>query len=195
MMDYEDYTPDFTKDRQAAAEWARRVLADPQVCILDTETTGLGSDAEIIQLAVLAPDGTVVFESLFRPAGPIPPAATNVHGITDAAVAGAPTFAAQHAALCAALAGKLIIVWNAEYDSRLLDQTCRRYNLPLPACAGWDCAMLKQAQYAGDWSSYFGSYRWQKLEWACEGTGVMPDHTAAGDCRATLAVIRAMAAS
>lgn len=27
MDDYEDYTPDFAQDRQAAAEWARRASA------------------------------------------------------------------------------------------------------------------------------------------------------------------------
>ena len=39
--------------------------------------------------------------------------------------------------------------------------------------------------YAGQWDDYYQNYRWQRLP---EG-----DHSALGDCRATLEVIRRMA--
>ena len=45
--------------------------------------------------------------------------------------------------------------------------------------------MLEYAKFVGEWNNYHGNYRWQKLEGG--------DHSAAGDCLATLEVIRTMA--
>jgi DNA polymerase-3 subunit epsilon len=64
--------------------------------ILDLETTGinLGSD-RIIEIALLkiAPDQTKqVKRKLINPEMPIPPQSSEVHGITDEMVKGAPTF-------------------------------------------------------------------------------------------------------
>lgn len=53
----------------------------------DTETTGLGPEARIIEIAhqVYRPDGEVKeWRSLINPEMPIPEAATKVHGITNA---------------------------------------------------------------------------------------------------------------
>ena len=41
-------------DREAMIEWARTAVCDPQVVFLDTETTGIGPDAEIVDIAVVA---------------------------------------------------------------------------------------------------------------------------------------------
>jgi DNA polymerase-3 subunit epsilon len=45
--------------------------------------------------------------------------------------------------------------------------------------------MLQYARFIGEWNSYYNSYKWQKLDGG--------DHTALGDCLATLEVIRVMA--
>jgi DNA polymerase-3 subunit epsilon len=45
--------------------------------------------------------------------------------------------------------------------------------------------MLKYAEFVGEWNDYHGNYRYQKLPGG--------DHTAVGDCRATLKVIKKMA--
>jgi DNA polymerase-3 subunit epsilon len=42
------------------------------------------------------------------------------------------------------------------------------------------------AQFVGDWNEYHGNYKWQRLPGG--------DHSALGDCRATLAVLKEMAA-
>lgn len=43
------------------------------------------------------------------------------------------------------------------------------------------------SQFVGDWNDYYNNYRWQKLP--------SGDHSAIGDCRATLKVIEKMAAT
>ena len=42
-----------SRDRNAAIQWARELLAKPNWVILDTETTGIDNMAEIIQIGVL----------------------------------------------------------------------------------------------------------------------------------------------
>ena len=44
-------------DRQSAVLWARGLLDSGDVLFLDTETTGLGPQAEIIDLAIVATTG------------------------------------------------------------------------------------------------------------------------------------------
>jgi DNA polymerase-3 subunit epsilon len=46
----------------------------------------LESDAEVVNIAVVAPDGRVVLDTLVKPCGPIPAAA--IYGMTDEKVLG-----------------------------------------------------------------------------------------------------------
>lgn len=59
---------------------------------VDTETTGLDADAEIIELAVLDMNGTVLLETLVKPVDAVPPQATAVHGLTDVDLVDAPAW-------------------------------------------------------------------------------------------------------
>ncbi len=172
-------------ERRAAVAWSRWALVTRNVCILDTETTGLGADAEVVELAVLSTRGEVLCESLVRPRKPIPPAATAVHHLDNAAVADAPLFVDMYGRLTAVLRKRFVIVYNAAYDRRILDQTGAGYNLPSLRPAAWHCAMLQYARYTGVWNRDKGDYKWHKLQ--------SGDHTALGDCRATLETIRWMA--
>lgn len=83
--------------REAAIRNARDALALGPL-IVDTETTGLGDDAEIVEIAVVDSQGSIVFDSLVKPRRPIPREASDIHGITNAAVEDAPGFAQLWAA-------------------------------------------------------------------------------------------------
>jgi DNA polymerase III subunit epsilon len=67
------------------------------LCVFDLETTGLDfAKDRIIEIAVikLLPDGTVLEKCMrVNPTVPIPPQASNIHGIFDKDVADCPTFA------------------------------------------------------------------------------------------------------
>ena len=184
-------------DRANATRWAHEMLTHPSALILDTETTGLGDDAEIVQIAVIDMAGQTRLDTLVRPARPIPPAATEIHGITDAMVTDAPTIGDVYDQLLTLLMGELVIIYNAAYDVRLLaqsiraaavfDPTLKGHERDMAGFAHWHCAMLQYSAWVGDWNDYHGSYRWQRLPGG--------DHSALGDCRATLAVLQRMAAS
>lgn len=179
--------------REAAIQWARQWLARDDWVVLDTETTGLGPDAEIIEIAVLDPHGAPLLDTLVRPLGPIPPDATRVHGITDADVVDAPPFPEVSARLAHLLAGRTALIYNAAYDLRLLRQTVARHGIvPPPVVA--DCVMLRYAGYWGEPGR--DGYRWQRLEAACARHGIVGGtHRARGDCLSTYGLVRFMASA
>ncbi|HMA33489.1 MAG TPA: 3'-5' exonuclease [Chloroflexia bacterium] len=172
-------------DKAAAAAWARELLAATDWAILDLETTGLDPQADrIVQIGVLLPGGVSGLESLVNPGIPIPQAATAIHGITDDQVADAPGFGDLYPQLCAILAGRQVVIYNASFDWPFIEAACARLGAPPPAVADTLCAMLAYAAWVNEVRSS-GGYRWQRLP--------AGDHTALGDCRATLRVIGWMA--
>ena len=181
-------TDEAEESRAEARRWARRLLDRNDWLIVDTETTGLDSRAEIVQIAIVAPSGEAVLNTLVRPQGTIPSDATAVHGIRFEDTVGQPTYGELGGSIAQLLRGRTVVSYNADYDRRLVRQTAARYGLPEPD-AFWECAMLQYARYVGDWNGYRNEFRWQKLP-AAEGSQA---HSAVGDCQSTLAVIWEMA--
>lgn len=170
-----------------------------QICrqsfvIFDTETTGL-HQAEIVQAAVIDQDGAVLFDSLVRPEHPNQllergddgVCAADIHGLTPDQLVDAPPFPAIYPALHDALAGRTVIIYNADFDRGVLQSNCDAHNLPMPEMKEWVCAMKLYARYYGEWSRYWRDFRWQRLPGG--------DHSALGDCRATLALVKNLASS
>lgn len=185
-------------DRNTSILWARRVLATDGALILDTETTGLDDDAQIVQIGVIDLAGNVMLDALVKPTCPIPVGASNVHGITDKAVEHADPWPSIYSAVARLLMGTSVITYNADYDRRLIAQTCRAHpaaGLPLPLAGNWECAMKAYANFHGAWDDYHQSYTYQGLGKACRQLGipVIGAHGAVADCQMTLAVIKAMA--
>src|SRR5271167_2931556 len=80
------------EDKDASIGWARDVMSRLNDWVVwDTETTGLGRRAEIIQIGVLAPDGSVLLDSLVRPLGrkTMPRDLAAIHGGAIRTLAGA----------------------------------------------------------------------------------------------------------
>jgi len=181
--------------RTKAITWAMGVVEDPRVIYLDTETTGFGPRAEIVDIAVVSAAGEVVLESLVQPTRRIPADATAIHGITNADVKDAPAWCDLYADLLRVLAGRRVIVYNVIFDRQMVNQACDRYDLAAPA-ADWECAMRKYAGFYGNWDSGKRWYRFQKLERAVLDFGAEPGgHRAAADAIACRAVVLGMAAT
>jgi len=166
--------------------------------VLDTETTGLGTNAEIVSISVIDHTGAALVDTLVKPARPIPADATRIHGITDEMVKDAPTWTAVRGRVISAIGDNDLIIYNRDYDVRIMDQCDVIYGIPdspwyyYPA----HCAMEWYAEKWGDWNDYHQSYRWQKLTIAMyqQGLPVVDAHHALGDCLMTLSLLRKFAA-
>jgi DNA polymerase III subunit epsilon len=184
--------------RQRAARWASQVLGRADAVFLDTETTGLDGDAEIVDIAVLDRDGAVLLDQLVRPRRPIPPSATAIHGIDDSLVRSAPEWAEVYPAVAAILARyPCVVVYNAPFDRRILGQVCDRYRL-LRLRAEWHCAMQRYAEFVSEWHPKYANYRWHRLEAALATIGRAEPrdaHRARADAESCRLVVRAMADS
>lgn len=173
----------FPSSAIAAIQRARDVLLQPGLAVLDVETTGLGDNAEIVELAIINVHGTVLYNHLIRPAHPIPHQATAIHHIGDADVAHALPFAAHWQIVANLLAGKLVAAYNRNFEQRMLRQEAQRCGARLMP-ARWFCISELFADFTN-------SPRWRSLATACAALGVCqaPDHRALGDARAALSVL------
>jgi DNA polymerase-3 subunit epsilon len=131
-----------TGSREASA----RPLIGADVVVVDVETTGLSPDeATIIEIgAVRLSAGRVTgeFFSLVNPATGIPPDITELTGITDAMVAGAPPAAIALSAFLAFARGAVLAAHNAPFDLAFLTSGCRASGLAWPPAAVLDTAVL-----------------------------------------------------
>lgn len=165
--------------------------------VVDTETTGLEDTAEIIQIGIVDTDGRVLLHQLIKPRGSINPDAVAVHGLDDAAVADAPTWVDVYPDIAALLNGRHLLAYNADFDRRMITQTCQQYGVDVPAWAGWECVMKLIAAYIGEWSDYWGGFRWHKLTAVYSILDLRPSfhelpraHDAAGDAWLTWNLVR-----
>ena len=189
MIPYEHIDDRFTNpDRVAAVEWARDLLTSGDFVVFDSETTGLSSPVDFVEVAVVDPAGETLFDSLLQPSCRIEPRARAIHGHTAESLSGAPRFSEVYPELLDALYGRRVVVFNASYDRRVWDTAVRHLGAR-GALAGelprWECAMRQFARFIGEPSKRGGGYRPQKLPGG--------DHTALGDALATFRLIEGMA--
>jgi len=171
-------------------EALRQRLERPYV-VLDTETTGL-RDPEAVSVAVVGADGRTILNRLMRPGKPIEPSAAEVTGIDDAAVADAPPFPEVESDVTQAISGKLVVIYNADYDVSVLRNTYARYGLELPPFEPW-CAMKWFAPIFGEWNDRRGDFAWKSLAVAADYFGVNQEaaHDALDDALTTWRILQA----
>ncbi|WP_435980013.1 3'-5' exonuclease [Psychrobacter sp. DM4] len=187
----------------APAPAPAKSAAKGQGIFIYTETTGLDRDAEIVEIAVVDENENILFESLVKPTKPISKAATDVHGITNADVKDAPSFAEIWAKLSSLIGTKTIVFYNADFDTRMIRQSvASAFDSPIPKeftdlfpHNKTFCLMQFYARnYGRIWSDYHHSYRWTTLTNACTQQRIdcrdVPNHRAAGDAIKTARLYR-----
>lgn len=103
--------------------------------VVDVETTGTDPQTcRMLSVAALAlaPDGTVVgtLNTLLNPG--VDPGPTDIHGLTPAALAGAPQFHHVSADLARVLRGRTLVAHHADFDYGFLAAEARRAGVKLP---------------------------------------------------------------
>jgi DNA polymerase-3 subunit epsilon len=182
--------------RSAAVQEARELIAQRPV-YLDTETTGTDPNATIVEIGVIDHDGTVLVDSLVKPLGRIPPDAMRIHGITNEMVAEAPSWEEIWPQVEAALTGRLVGIYNTDFDLRMMEQTHRAHWMTWrpPEGSQFFCIMKLYARFYGQRNPRYGSFKWQSLDAASRQCNLpLPNaHRAKDDTLLTRAVLEYMA--
>lgn len=96
---------------------------------LDTETTGLDLKDQIIELAIIDQYLNKVLDIRLKPTVLISPKAEQVHGISDKDLEGEISFPVIHEKLKTILLGQPVIIFNKNFDLRMLRQTAKAFDL------------------------------------------------------------------
>ncbi len=164
---------------------------------LDTETTGVGPGDVVVEIAVVAQDGSTLADSLIKTHREIPHQAVNIHGISREMTAGAPDWNEFWPKVESALSGRPVGMYNAEFDLKLIRQTHQqnwmKWKIP-PGTEFFD-VMKIYAQFRGEWNPRTGDYRWISLEKAGQEAGIpLPNsHRAKDDTLLTRALMNFIA--
>ena len=175
--------------KNRSIQWARNLFLNKNsTVILDTETTGLGNKDVIIQISIINLDGNTLFNSLIKPSKKkrIPTEASMIHGIKMKDLINAPTFAEVVEEIYEILKNKTVIIYNEEFDVRLIEQSCETDQVRILRFKS-DCAMRYYSEFSSQWSEYHRDFRYQKLPGA--------SHDSLGDCKAVLKLLHKMADS
>lgn len=160
--------------RQGAIQRAREIWEMNPVFI-DTETTGLGETAQIIEICIIGTDGEELFQTLVKPGIKIPPDTIRVHGITDDKVKTAPTWFQVLPTIQSILRNRFVGAYNAEFDLRLMMQTHFPKGARRPDINTYMNTFLK-AQFFCIMNLYMdfsGSASFQSLEKAGKKCGIL----------------------
>lgn len=181
--------------KQAIQRAQERLAQNP--VYLDTETTGMGKDATVIEIALIDSDGSTLVDSLVQPLGAIPDGAVSVHGITEEMVQDAPPWPEVWSQVQSSLQGRSVGIYNVGFDLRVIKQTHTRHWMQWrkPSGTTFFDVMEIYAQYHGQWDPRRKQFRYQSLEKACkrEGIPLTNTHRARDDTLLTRALLHYLA--
>lgn len=138
---------------------------------IDCETTGFKDTDEIIEISIINQSGKILFNSLVKPSVNIPDIVSDITGITNEMVANSPSWSEISYKVFEILNGKDVAIYNSDFDTRLLFQTCQLYGTRYPSFHPV-CIMHVYAALFGEWNEAKGSNKWFKLEDALSREGI-----------------------
>jgi DNA polymerase-3 subunit epsilon len=157
--------------------------------VVDIETTGWLADAasitEIGAVRLSSHRPTAEFSALVNPGVPIPAAITELTGITDAMVSGAPPVAAVLAEFLQFASGAAMVAHNAPFDIGFLAAACHESRIDWPPRAVIDTAALSRMLLS---PAEVDDHRLATLS-GHFGVRTGPCHRALADARATAGVL------
>lgn len=163
--------------------------------IIDTETTGLDLDAEVVEISIIDTNGHVLFDSIINPMGDIPDDAVKIHGISKQEASQYPSFAEVLTEIRQICHQKNVVFYNKKYDKRVIDKSCRIHNCQ--TTDSWDaqflCAMESYADFKKTPNPKSSGYKWHSLKNAANQLDIeVPEnlHRALPDALLTLEVIK-----
>lgn len=158
---------------------AREILGNSdKYIIVDTETSGLGKRAEVIEICAMSLQGKVLFEYYFEPTEVISDRAIAKHGLTKEILhsKGVVTWDSCSSTINKTFAGKIMLAYNSSFDQKMIEQTAALYGFSSPIKEAFCIMRLRQL-----------------FESTQNSQPLKGDHTAKGDCRQTLILLQEIA--
>ena len=174
--------------RKLAIQRAREYLAVRPV-FLDTETTGLNPNAEIIEICIVDHEGNLLLNTLVKPVRSIPLDAMQIHGITNEMVKNAPAWPDVWPSVEANLRAHYVGIYNAEFDLKMMRQSHRAYGME------WEFSSQRIFDVMKIYADFTGTTRWVTLDTAGRQCGIMlpNSHRAQADTLLLRAVLKYIA--
>lgn len=97
--------------------------------VIDTETTGLDKDDEIIELSVVSSEKEELYHSTFMPEKDINPFAAKVNHFSKEKLKGSPVFCDEWENIRKVVNGRRVLGHNIQFDKRLVIQTLEKYGM------------------------------------------------------------------
>lgn len=163
------------------------------VVFLDTETTGLSDTDQVVEIAIVDLYGNILMNTLVKPSVKMGREAQKITGITRRELRSAPTWPQVYDDYLIATEGKVIIAYNAKFDKRIIQQTCKAYKM-VNKRRKWDCLMDVYSWFLG--KTKRGFFINHKLTNAADNCGVVVRngehnaHRAVYDCGLSVDVFR-----
>lgn len=150
--------------------------------ILDTETTGLSSNDEIVEISIIDMDSNVILDTLVYTEKSISEGAYNVHYISSKELIDKPTIKYLNNKLNEIFKDKTVLIYNEDFDVRMLYQSGFEGDFKSK------CIMKLYADFKN-------SERWISLQNALdyEDIEIYQNHRALGDCKCVLELIKKIA--
>ncbi len=183
-----------SSQRDEIIEFAKAKIAEHPV-YLDTETTGLSKQDEVIEIAIVDFDGNLIYNRLVKPSQPIPKEATAINHITNEMVKNEQAWLILWPTIRNSLYGRLIGAYNSDFDRRMMEQSHARYRQPWRDKLNFLDVLPIYCAYRGEWNAARSSYRYFKLEEAGKELGIsIPNaHRSLQDALLTRAVLHRIA--
>lgn len=184
----EEYIPPILESMQ----YPKLKLNETVFCILDTETTGIDNDDEVVELAVIDMLGNELYHSCFEPEKEVHWAAAKKTGITRKKLLGQPKFKDEWPEIKKILSGKLIIGHNISFDCRLIEQTAARYQIDKVEVSALFARNIDSMDIAKEYLKKPEDVADYKLETLCAYFGYSEEqrHRATYDCLMVLYFLR-----
>ncbi len=150
---------------------------------VDTETTGLDVNDELLCVSVLDNDGKLIYHSLVRPLHKTSwEAAQKINGISPDMVKNAPEPETVISELAELFRGKHLVAYNMNFDARFLKHA-------VSSAASLHCCMLAFAEFKKiPDKKHGGKWKWHRLVNAVSSVNSdfsFNAHDSREDCRAT----------
>ena len=142
----------------------RKSLKRMKTVFLDTETTGVTLNDQVIEIAIVDEDGKPLLNSLVRPTCPVHKKAHDLHGLTHRKAAKAPSLKELEDSFIEAVKDRHVVIYNVEFDLRFLTARIR------DTIEAASCCMLAFDKFRSEVTEN-DTYRWFSLNEACAHLG------------------------